>query len=194
MDKSLHVRLRTIRIIMLVMTVVFMREASIHAELAEAESSSDKSPSANVSNALKQLQGKWKPVKSNYNDASYCDGLAIRFRDDKVIEIMPSKNKEQSEEEVLQCNFTVDESKNPMWIDVGQRKGIFRIEDDLVIVCFGDKKHRPTKFILVTTTDVSPVAAPPAYPMIPTRAPGVGFWVPFEISWDQDNWGPNDTE
>ena len=163
---------------------------STHAELPETESSTDISPTANASTALKQLQGKWKPIKSNYNETSYCDGLAIHFRDDKVMEIMPSKNKEQSEEEVGQENFTVDESKNPMWFDVGQQKGIFRIEDDLLIVCLGNNKCRPTKFILVTTTNTNtrPVAVPAAYPypLLPNRSSGVGFWVPFELSWDQN--------
>lgn len=186
MDRFQHVRIPATRIVMLLMMSIFMYGSSTQAELLESESSPSKKPAATISAVVKQLQGKWKVVKLNGKDCSNFDGPAIRFRDNKVIEIMPSENKERLEEEVGQETFTVDESKNPMWIDVGKRKGIFGIEDDLLIVCLGDKKCRPTKITLANTTDVGPVTAARAYPSLPSRDPAIGFWVPFELSWDQN--------
>jgi uncharacterized protein (TIGR03067 family) len=183
MDGFWHGQRRTTEIVMLLMAfMITCRSASGQTEETDAKPKDTKSPQASASDSLKQLQGKWKSVKSTYKEANYFEGWAIRFRDHKVTEIMPAKDKE---EEGDTFDFTLDESKSPKWIDVGERKGIFQLKGDMLIICFGDKKHRPTEFKLAPAPAEAPVVPPGAYPILPARAPGVGYWVPYDLTWEE---------
>ncbi len=173
---------RTTEIVMLLMAfLITCQSANGQTEEADAKSKDIKSPQANVSNSLKQLQGKWKSVKSTYKEATHFEGSAIRFRDNKVTEIMPAKDKE---EEGDTFDFTLDESKSPKWIDVGERKGVFQLKGDILIICFGDEERRPAEFNLAPAPAEAPVVSPGDYPVLPPRPPGVGYWVPYDLKWE----------
>jgi uncharacterized protein (TIGR03067 family) len=167
MDRFWHGQRRTTEIVMLLMAfLITCQSANGQTEEADAKSKDSKSPQADVSNSLKKLQGKWKFVKST---------------DKEVTEIMLPGGKEEENEAF---DFTLDESKSPKWIDCGERKGIFQLKGDLLIICFGDEKHRPTEFNLAPVPAEAPVVSPGAYPSLPPRAPGVGYWVPYELEWE----------
>lgn len=170
-------------ILLLIVIAVVSATGSAFVQVAEQADTGSRSDKSSLSKTVEQLQGRWKSARSAYDHAQQYEGLTVLFKGEKAFEIGQVGGKEQPENEAMEVKFTVDESKTPMWIDFGKRKGIFRIDGDTLIVCIGES-NRPTMFDLM--------CFPRCYANIPDDAdpPNPDLDVPgwpaneFDISWD----------
>ncbi len=113
-------------------------------------------PVRKVESDKDKLQGTWVSVQMEQDgkvvgDKKVDAGMRLTFDGDKIQE----SDKEGEEEKRTEGTFTVDPSKTPKEIDLvlihddGQKenaKAIYRLEDDLLILCAGRPDDRPTDF------------------------------------------------
>ena len=105
-----------------------------------------KTGESNTSNLLKCFQGEWAVVESSVSlqsekgygvAADYGGLLSFRFNEKDLYSIQRGATE-------LVGEYEIDADRNPMRIDVGGQKGIFKLENNLLIIRWGTV--RPTDF------------------------------------------------
>lgn len=117
-------------------TVALLAPAALAHGCAPAQppisAEADSKTSTRQQNVLGQLQGRWMAVDNrtmmpNGERMFFCfqGNMVCSMRDEKRDDWLP---------------FSIDAAKDPMWIDIDAMKGLFRLENDRLTICFGVRR------------------------------------------------------